>query len=172
MMTKLSIALAFAMLAAVAGAHAQTYPSRPVTVIVPFAAGGVTDIVARIVSERMKTALGQSVIIENVSGAGGTIGVTRLFRAAPDGYTLVVGQWTSHVGAGAMYPVPFDYLNDFEPVSMLSIAPLWIVGRSRSAGEGSAGADRLAQGQSRQGIGRHHRARQRHSHVPASISRT
>jgi tripartite-type tricarboxylate transporter receptor subunit TctC len=130
MMTKLSVALAFAMWAAVAGAHAQTYPSRPVTVIVPFAAGGVTDIVARIVSERMKTALGQSVIIENVSGAGGTIGVTRLFRAAPDGYTLVVGQWTSHVGAGAMYPVPFDYLNDFEPVSMLSLAPLWIVGRS------------------------------------------
>ena len=127
---KLSIALIFAMLAAVAGATAQTYPSRPVTVIVPFAAGGVTDIVARIVSERMSKALGQSVIIENVSGAGGTIGVTRLFRAAPDGYTLVVGQWTSHVGAGAMYPVPFDYLNDFEPVSMLSIAPLWIIGRS------------------------------------------
>jgi tripartite-type tricarboxylate transporter receptor subunit TctC len=129
-MTKLSIALAVAMLAAVSGAIAQIYPSRPVTVIVPFAAGGVTDIVARIVSERMKTALGQSVIIENASGAGGTIGVTRLFRAAPDGYTLVVGQWTSHVGAGAMYPVAFDYLNDFEPVSMLSVAPLWIVGRS------------------------------------------
>ena len=127
---KLSIALIFAMLAAVSGVTAQTYPSRPVTVIVPFAAGGVTDIVARIVSERMNKALGQSVIIENVSGAGGTIGVTRLFRAAPDGYTLVVGQWTSHVGAGAMYPVPFDYLNDFEPVSMLSIAPLWIIGRS------------------------------------------
>ena len=127
---KLSIALIFAMLAAVSGVTAQTYPSRPVTVIVPFAAGGVTDIVARIVSERMNKALGQSVIIENVSGAGGTIGVTSLFRAAPDGYTLVVGQWTSHVGAGAMYPVPFDYLNDFEPVSMLSIAPLWIIGRS------------------------------------------
>jgi len=130
MMTKLSIALAFAVFVVVSGAAAQTYPTRPVTVIVPFAAGGVTDIVARIVSERMKTALGQSVIIENVSGAGGTIGVTRLFRAAPDGYTLVVGQWTSHVGAGAMYPVTFDYLNDFEPVSMLSVAPLWIVGRS------------------------------------------
>jgi tripartite-type tricarboxylate transporter receptor subunit TctC len=127
---QLSIALIFAMLAALSGVSAQTYPSRPVTVIVPFAAGGVTDIVARIVSERMNKALGQSVIIENVSGAGGTIGVTRLFRAAPDGYTLVVGQWTSHVGAGAMYPVPFDYLNDFEPVSMLSIAPLWIIGRS------------------------------------------
>jgi len=141
---QLSIALIFAMLAAVAGATAQTYPSRPVTVIVPFAAGGVTDIVARIVSERMNKALGQSVIIENVSGAGGTIGVTRLFRAAPDGYTLVVGQWTSHVGAGAMYPVPFDYLNDFRAgVDALDRA---VVDHrpQQSAGEGSAGADRLA----------------------------
>jgi tripartite-type tricarboxylate transporter receptor subunit TctC len=114
----------------VGGIAAQTYPSRPITMIVPFAAGGVTDIVARIVSERMKTSLGQSVVVENVSGAGGTIGVTRLFRAAPDGYTVAVGQWTSHVGAGAMYPVPFNYLVDFEPVSMLSTAPLWIIGRN------------------------------------------
>ena len=129
-MRKLSVAVALSMLAGIAGAAAQTYPSRPVTVIVPFAAGGVTDIVARIVTERMRSSLGQSVIVENVSGAGGTIGVTRLFRAAPDGYTLAVGQWTSHVGAGAMYPVPFDYLNDFEPVSMLSTAPLWIIGRN------------------------------------------
>src|SRR4051812_49672781 len=106
MMTKLSVALAFAMWAAVAGAHAQTYPSRPVTVIVPFAAGGVTDIVARIVSERMKTALGQSVIIENVSGAGGTIGVTRPFCAAPHGYTPLVGARTAPVRARGMYPGP------------------------------------------------------------------
>jgi tripartite-type tricarboxylate transporter receptor subunit TctC len=118
-----------AMLAGIAGAAAEIYPSRPITMIVPFAAGGVTDIVARIVTDRMKTSLGQPVIVENVSGAGGTIGVTRLYRAAPDGYTLVVGQWTSHVGAGAMYPVAFDYLNDFEPIAMLSLAPLWIVGR-------------------------------------------
>jgi tripartite-type tricarboxylate transporter receptor subunit TctC len=118
-----------AMLAGIASAAAETYPSRPITMIVPFAAGGVTDIVARIVTDRMKTSLGQPVVVENVSGAGGTIGVTRLYRAAPDGYTLVVGQWTSHVGAGAMYPVAFDYLNDFEPIAMLSLAPLWIVGR-------------------------------------------
>jgi tripartite-type tricarboxylate transporter receptor subunit TctC len=129
-MKGLSVTVALAILAGTAGAAAQTYPSRPITIIVPFAAGGVTDIVARIVSERMKTSLGQSVIVENVSGAGGTIGVTRLYRAAPDGYTLAVGQWTSHVGAGAMYPVPFNYLSDFEPVSMLSIAPLWIIGRN------------------------------------------
>jgi tripartite-type tricarboxylate transporter receptor subunit TctC len=129
-MKRLSVAVALATLAGTAGTAAQSYPSRPITMIVPFAAGGVTDIVARIVSERMKTSLGQSVIVENVSGAGGTIGVTRLFRAAPDGYTLAVGQWTSHVGAGAMYPVPFNYLVDFEPVSMLSTAPLWIIGRN------------------------------------------
>jgi tripartite-type tricarboxylate transporter receptor subunit TctC len=77
----------------------------------------------------MKASLGQPVIAENVTGAGGTIGTTRLFRSAPDGYTLSIGQWTSHVGAGAMYTLPFDYLRDFEPVSMLSIGPLWIVGR-------------------------------------------
>ena len=125
-MRKLAAAMALAVASGIAGAMAQSYPSRPVTVIVPFAAGGVTDIVARIVSERMRTSLGQPMIVENVSGAGGTIGVTRLFRAAPDGYTVAVGQWTSHVGAGAMYPVPFDYLGDFEPVSLISTAPLWI----------------------------------------------
>jgi tripartite-type tricarboxylate transporter receptor subunit TctC len=129
-MRKLAAAMAFAVASGVAGAMAQSYPSRPVTVIVPFAAGGVTDIVARTVGERMRTSLGQPTIVENVSGAGGTIGVTRLFRAAPDGYTVVVGQWTSHVGAGAMYPVPFDYLGDFEPVSLISTAPLWIIARS------------------------------------------
>ena len=122
-------ALAAGMLAA-ADLSAQTYPSRPITVIVPFAAGGVTDIVARIVTDRMRSSLGQPVLVENVGGAGGTIGVTRLHRAAPDGYTLAVGQWTSHVGAGAMYTIPFDYLLDFEPVTMLSIGPLWIIGRT------------------------------------------
>src|SRR5262249_35026256 len=93
---KLIVAVALAIITGGAAATAQTYPSRPVTVIVPFAAGGVTDIVARIVSERMKTALGQPVIAENVTGAGGTIGVTRLFRSAPDGYAIAIGQWSSH----------------------------------------------------------------------------
>jgi tripartite-type tricarboxylate transporter receptor subunit TctC len=91
---KLSIAVSLAIVVGGVTATAQPYPSRPITVIVPFAAGGVTDIVARIVSERMKTALGQSVIAENVTGAGGTIGVTRLFRSAPDGYTIAIGQWS------------------------------------------------------------------------------
>ena len=124
-----SLAVALAMLAGIGGAAAQSYPSRPVTMIVPFAAGGITDIVARLVAERMKASLGQPVIAENVTGAGGTIGTTRLFRSAPDGYTVAIGQWTSHVGAGAMYSLPFDLLKDFEPVSMLSIGPLWIIAR-------------------------------------------
>jgi tripartite-type tricarboxylate transporter receptor subunit TctC len=123
------LAVLFAALTCISHAQAQTFPSRPVTMIVPFPAGGVTDIVARLVSEKMKDTLGQSVIVENVGGAGGTIGVTRLFRSAPDGYTVSIGQWTSHVGAGAMYSLPFDYLKDFEPISMLSIGPLWIIGR-------------------------------------------
>ena len=127
-MRKLFFGVVTAMLACVAGANAQPFPSRPITVIVPFAAGGVTDIVGRIVTDRMKTALGQAIIVENVGGAGGTIGVTRLHRAPPDGYTLVVGQWTSHVGGGAMYPLNYDILNDFEPVSVLSTGPLWIIG--------------------------------------------
>ena len=128
-MKKLLLAATLAVVASAGSAAAQTYPSRPITMIVPFAAGGITDIVARLVSERMKTSLGQPVIAENVAGAGGTIGVTRLFRSAPDGHTLAIGQWTSHVGAGAMYSLPFDYLQDFEPVSMLSIGPLWIIAR-------------------------------------------
>jgi tripartite-type tricarboxylate transporter receptor subunit TctC len=77
----------------------------------------------------MKTALGQPVIVENIGGAGGTIGVSRLSRSAPDGYTIAIGQWTSHVGASVMYSVPFDYQKDFDPISLLSVGPLWIIGR-------------------------------------------
>jgi tripartite-type tricarboxylate transporter receptor subunit TctC len=110
-------------------ARAETYPTKPITLIVPFPAGGITDIVSRLVADRMKTTLGQPVIIENIGGAGGTIGVTRLARAAADGYTIGVAQWTSHVGASVMYSLPFDYVKDFEPISMLSVGPLWIIGR-------------------------------------------
>jgi tripartite-type tricarboxylate transporter receptor subunit TctC len=137
-MRRISAALALATLIHVAGATAQTYPSRPITIIVPVAAGGVTDIVARVVGERMRASLGQPVLVENVTGAGGVIGVTRLFRSAPDGYTLVVGQWSSHVGAGAMYPVPFDYLNDFELVSLISNGAIWL-SMQRPAGGQSRG---------------------------------
>ena len=96
------------------------YPSRPITIVVPFAAGGPTDTLARIVAERMKSALGQPIVIENVSGAGGTIGVGRVARAAPDGYTVGIGAWNTHVVNGAIYTLPYHVLNDFEPVALLA----------------------------------------------------
>ena len=111
-------------------AHAQVYPSRPITMIVPFPAGGPTDTLARILSERMRTSLGQSVVIENVTGAGATIGVGRVVQSAPDGYTLGIGNWTSHVGPGAIYRLSYDVLTDLAPVSMLSASPLMIVGKT------------------------------------------
>ena len=131
-MLRAMVLFAVALLAAqpgVAQEPSASFPSRPITVIVPFPAGGITDIVARIVGERMATSLDRPLIVENIGGAGGTIGVGRLFRSTPDGHTLVVGQWTSHVGAGAMFPLPFDLLADFEPISVLSTGAFWIIGR-------------------------------------------
>jgi tripartite-type tricarboxylate transporter receptor subunit TctC len=104
-------------------ATAQTYPSRPITMIVPGAAGGSTDVVARLLAERMKGTLGQPVIIENVSGADGSIGVGRLARARPDGYTIDLGYQGVHVLNGAFYSLPYDVLNDFEPISPLVTIP-------------------------------------------------
>jgi tripartite-type tricarboxylate transporter receptor subunit TctC len=111
-------------------AVADQYPSRPITMIVPFPAGGPTDTLARIVGERMRVALGQPIVIENVTGAGASIGVTRAIQSAPDGYTLSIGNWTSHVGAGAMYPVSWDVLTDLAPISLLTATPLLIVGKN------------------------------------------
>jgi tripartite-type tricarboxylate transporter receptor subunit TctC len=131
-MRRLCLGFVLACLAGIAGiasAAAQAFPSRPVTLIVPFPPGGITDIIARIVAEGMRVSLGQPMVVENVGGAGGTIGVTRLVRATPDGYTIGIGQWTSNVGSGAMYNLPFDLLKDIEPISLLSAGPLWIVGR-------------------------------------------
>jgi len=108
-------------------AAAQTYPTRPVTLNVPFTAGGPTDAVARIIAERMRATLGQAVIVENVAGADGTIGVGRVARAAPDGYTLSVGQWGTHVLNGAAYSLQYDVLTDFEPVSLLTSNPYIVV---------------------------------------------
>jgi tripartite-type tricarboxylate transporter receptor subunit TctC len=108
-------------------ALAQVYPSRPITMVVPFAAGGPTDTITRIVAQRMSAPLRQSVIIENVSGADGTIGVGRVARAAPDGYTLSVGQWSTHVLNGAAYTLSYDLLKDFEPVALFATNPLVIV---------------------------------------------
>jgi tripartite-type tricarboxylate transporter receptor subunit TctC len=128
-LTTLGAALAIS-LACVAGAHGQAYPSRPVTIIVPFPAGGPTDTLARILSERMRTALGQTVIVENVTGAGASIGVARAGQAASDGYTLSLGNWTSHVGAGAMYPAAHEAILEMEPVARISATPLMIVGKN------------------------------------------
>jgi tripartite-type tricarboxylate transporter receptor subunit TctC len=99
---KLAFAIAFAVGLSHAGpANAQTYPARPITIVVPYAAGGSTDTIGRVMAERMKSSLGRSVIVENVTGAGGTIAVGRVARAAPDGYTLGLGNNSSHVVAGA-----------------------------------------------------------------------
>jgi tripartite-type tricarboxylate transporter receptor subunit TctC len=101
-------------------ANAQTYPARPITMVVPFAAGGILDSVGRIVIESMRASLGQPVIIENVAGANGSIGVGRVARAAPDGYTIGIGIRDTHVINGAIYTLPYDVRTDFEPVALLS----------------------------------------------------
>jgi tripartite-type tricarboxylate transporter receptor subunit TctC len=109
-----------ALLATIASCAAQVYPSRPIALVVPFAAGGPTDSLGRIVAARMKSTLGQPVVVENVTGAGGTIGVGRVARAAPDGYTVGIGAWNTHVVNAAVYPLQYDVLNDFEPVALLA----------------------------------------------------
>ena len=123
-----SLALAIAFAGATL-AQAQVYPSRPVTMIVPFPAGGPIDATGRIVAEGMRASLGQPVIIENVSGASGSIGTGRVARAEPDGYTFGIGYLGTHVFNGAAFPLPYDLLNDFEPVSLLVSNPLLIVAR-------------------------------------------
>jgi len=110
-------------------AAAQPYPSRPITMVVPFAPGGPTDTIARILAEHMRPLLGQPVIVENVSGAGGSIGVGRVARATPDGYTLCVGNLSSHVMNGAVYTLQYDLIADFAPIALLSFQPLLIVAR-------------------------------------------
>ena len=110
-------------------ATCETYPSRPITMVLPFAAGGPTDTLMRIIGARMQVLLAQPVIIENVSGAAGTISLGRVARAAPDGYTISVGPMNSHVLTGAIYRLPFDLLNDFEPVALLANNPSVIVSK-------------------------------------------
>ena len=119
-----------AALALIGPASGQEFPARPVTLIVPFPAGGATDILARLLSEGMRPALGQQVLVQSVPGAGATIGVARAIQSPPDGYTLSIGNWTSHVGANAVYPVTWNVLTDLEPIAMLSTSSLVIVGRS------------------------------------------
>ncbi len=110
-------------------AWAQGYPAHPITVIVPFAAGGPTDMLARILAQRMTVKLGQSIVIENVSGASGSIGVGRVARSSPDGYTLSIGNVTTHVFNGAIYPLPYDLEKDFEPIAMVASNPQLLLGK-------------------------------------------
>ena len=111
---------------------AQSYPSRPVTIVVPFSAGGPTDTLARLMVERMRKTLGQSVIVDNTTGAGGSIGVGKVVRAAADGYTVSIGHWGTHVVNGAYYSLPYSLLTDLEPVAMIASNPQVIV--SKAAG--------------------------------------
>jgi tripartite-type tricarboxylate transporter receptor subunit TctC len=110
-------------------AAAQTYPNKSVTIIVPFAAGGPSDALARILGDRMKASLGQMFVVENVTGAAGSIGVGRAVRAAPDGYTISFGHLGTHVANGAIYPLPYDMLADLEPVALLPSNPMVVVSR-------------------------------------------
>src|SRR5258708_5975805 len=129
-MRKLIIAIALTASAGIAGVQAQTFPTRPVTMIVPFPAAGPADVLARIMSERMRISLGQSVIVENVSGAAGSLAVGRVARAAPDGYTLILGNLGTHVVNGAIYALPYDLLNDFEAVAQLPTNNQLIIARN------------------------------------------
>jgi tripartite-type tricarboxylate transporter receptor subunit TctC len=118
-----------ALLAVAPEAIAQTYPSRPVTMIVPASAGGPTDAIARVLSERLTANLGGTVLVDNVAGAGGSIGVGKVARSQPDGYTLGIGQWSHYVLNGATYALPYDLLADFAPISLIVTGPLLLVSR-------------------------------------------
>ena len=123
-----AIALGLALGCVSAGfAAAQDYPTRPITMIVPFAAGGPADTVARIMSDGMGRALGETVIVEDVTGAAGTLGVGRVARAPADGYTLSLGHWSTHVVNGAIYALPYDLLRDFQPIALLPSNPMLVV---------------------------------------------
>jgi tripartite-type tricarboxylate transporter receptor subunit TctC len=120
---------AAAILAAVTGVQAQTYPSKPITVVIPLAAGGAVDTNVRIMLESMRAALGQPILVENNGGAGGVTGINRVARAAPDGYTISVGTWGTHVVNAFIYSTPYDLLQDFEPVALLPSVPHWFIAR-------------------------------------------
>jgi tripartite-type tricarboxylate transporter receptor subunit TctC len=124
-----ALVFAVALTGALANAEcagAQTYPSRPITVVVGYPAGGPTDTIARLLAQRMSGPLGQSVIIENLSGANGGIGAGRVARAPPDGYTLSLANWNNAVANGAVYALKYDLITDFAPIALLTSAPLWM----------------------------------------------
>jgi hypothetical protein len=137
-------------------ARAQAYPTRPITMVVPFPAGGPVDTLGRILAEQMRGSLGQPILIENVSRAAGSIGVGRVARAAPDGYTLSIGQFGTHVVNGAIYALPYDTLADFQPVALLSSNPTLIVARKGVPPDDLTGLITWVESQSRQGIASHY----------------
>jgi tripartite-type tricarboxylate transporter receptor subunit TctC len=123
--------LASLMVPAVAApAQAQTFPSKPITIIVPFAAGGPSDVLVRVIGEKMRATLKETIVIENVTGAAGTIGVTRAVRSPADGYTISFGHLGTHVVNGAIYPLPFDLVNDLDPVTLLGANPMLVVSKT------------------------------------------
>jgi len=124
-----------AILAPFSDLTAEVYPAHPITLVVPFPAGGPTDTIARIVAEQLSTTLGQPVLVDNVTGAAGTIGTGRVARAAPDGHTLCVGFLGTHVLNGAVYPLQYDVVKDFEPVAMLASNPQLIVAKKAMPAE-------------------------------------
>jgi tripartite-type tricarboxylate transporter receptor subunit TctC len=159
-MRKLLFAAACAaVLQTATGATAEVYPSRPIIMVVPLSVGGSTDVIGRIMAAGMQASLGQSVVVENFGGAGGTIGVGRIARAAPDGYAILIGQWGTNVANGAIYPLQYDLLKDFEPVALIASQPFLIVARKSMPANNlkeliawlKANADKASQGNS--GIG-------------------
>jgi tripartite-type tricarboxylate transporter receptor subunit TctC len=126
----LVVVLCLAALAPISAATAQPYPSRPISIIVPFTPGGPVDTVARLVTEHMRGTLGQPFVVENVSGAGGSIGVGRVARATPNGYTIGMGDIGTYVLNGAVYQLPYDLMTDLEPVALLASSPLLILTRN------------------------------------------
>jgi len=134
-MKKLITAFAL-VLTWIVAAQAQTYPSKQITLVVPFPPGGSTDVTARIMAEKMKPILGQSIVIENQGGAGGSIAVGRVARSAPDGYTIDIGQWDTHVGS-IIYNLNYDLQKDFEPIGLISNNPQLLVGKKDIMGGGN-----------------------------------
>src|SRR3979411_1165096 len=128
-MRKIVLAL-LASLALSTVASAQNFPSRPITIIVPFSAGGPSDVMARILAERMKVTLGEAILVENVTGAAGSIGVGRAVRSPPDGYTVSFGHLGTHVANGAIYKLGYDLVADLEPVALLPSNPMIIVSKN------------------------------------------
>lgn len=129
-MLRMLAGAALALIMPLSLAFAQEYPTRPITIVVPVSAGGPTDAVARTLAERMATALGQPVVVENVTGAAGTIGVGRVERAAPDGYTIGIGLTSTHVFNSVIYKLPFDIVADLSPISLVATNPQLIVSRN------------------------------------------